>query len=143
LKRVATLSERRNIIAHHMFGPTDEGDGIFILRVRAKGKFSLPEERWSDEDCDQLAAEMFALRAALEEIEHGLREHIDLTALLESMANEGSPQEGPQLAAYPRPQSVPRAPSTKRRLGGQIGVDPLASVAVPKAAKKRRTKKKD
>jgi hypothetical protein len=47
LDDVATLSGDRNMIAHDMFMADDEGDGVQFIVVKAKGKLSFPETRWS------------------------------------------------------------------------------------------------
>ena len=47
LEEISTLSGDRNMMAHDMFFPDDEGDGVQFLVVKAKGKLAFPKTHWS------------------------------------------------------------------------------------------------
>jgi hypothetical protein len=73
LKLIKTISDRsadRNLIAHEWFCADSDGDGVKFSIVKAKGKFELPDTRWTVADfvtkCDELN-DFFLGLVALEE----------------------------------------------------------------------------
>ena len=50
LDAISKLSADRNMIAHDMFFDDDKGNGVKFLVMKAKGKLSYPETRWSIDD---------------------------------------------------------------------------------------------
>lgn len=46
LQKVANYSAVRNMMAHEMFGPAENG-GVEFLVIKAKGEIKLPKEEWS------------------------------------------------------------------------------------------------
>lgn len=48
LSKIADLATKeRNLIAHEAFAADKEGDGVRFFVIKAKGKLSFPEARWS------------------------------------------------------------------------------------------------
>jgi hypothetical protein len=47
LETIGSLSLDRNMMAHDVFFPDDQGDGVQFLVIKAKGKLSIPPTRWS------------------------------------------------------------------------------------------------
>lgn len=67
LDRVSDLSGERNLVAHNMFSPHEDG-GVEFFLVKAKGKFALPETVWSIEDFVLKHSEMTELAKEIERL---------------------------------------------------------------------------
>jgi hypothetical protein len=69
LTSVADITRtERNIIAHESFHQDDKGDGVRFMIVRAKGKITFPDIRWSVNDFGNKTQRIFELVAEIEEI---------------------------------------------------------------------------
>lgn len=62
------MTKERNILAHEPFWQDEEGDGVQFIIVRARGKLSFPNTRWSIEDFETKYAKLFSLRQTVERI---------------------------------------------------------------------------
>jgi len=68
LESASKMSTHRNMIAHDMFVPDDDGDGVRFVVIRARGKLSFPETRWSIADFMKKYIEIAQLTSRAEEI---------------------------------------------------------------------------
>lgn len=95
---VGKVAEKRNILAHNGFSPTE--DGVEFFYFKAKGKVSLPEEKWTYDDFDQHIAEMIRLSRALSELNKSLPDHPakKLAGNLMDIINHSDPGLRPGLA---------------------------------------------
>jgi hypothetical protein len=55
LSDVSDFSLDRNMIAHDMFIPDPEGDGVEFYVIKAKGRFDIPKVAWSVADFEKRA----------------------------------------------------------------------------------------
>lgn len=83
LESVIKMAEQRNILAHNTFFARE--DGVDFFRVKAKGKFSLPDEIWTYETFDGFYVEMMRLGDAIRHLTETLVKH-PATALATVMA---------------------------------------------------------
>lgn len=131
LLQVSRYADQRNVAAHTMFGPADDGDGVMFLRVKAKGKLSWPEERWPQRAFQEKIHDMAILREALANIAERFGEHSFSYADL--MATTGATTPRPtgggllSMAARQR-QSAQSLPSPIPGAIGEIPHDPLEGV---------------
>lgn len=98
LKSVVSIAENRNILAHHHFSPMD--DGVDFYRVKAKGKLSLPDTKWTYEQFNRFYYEMGRLTQAIIALDKAIVKHPAtelLTAMTESLGNM-NPQLRPAIA---------------------------------------------
>jgi hypothetical protein len=68
IKELGEYAKVRNMVAHHPFEPDEATKGVKFLVVKARGKYDLPEEKWSP---DQFGKERDAIdeyRSVLEQI---------------------------------------------------------------------------
>lgn len=56
------LTTERNLLAHESFWDDDKGDGVQFLTVRAKGKLTFPNIRWSIQDFQERYNKLYELR---------------------------------------------------------------------------------
>ena len=66
LKQIATASSNRNMLAHDLFYPSDDGNGVAFFITKAKGKFDVPATVWS---IDQFEAEFLGIERFTESLE--------------------------------------------------------------------------
>lgn len=88
MARIGSLSEDRNIAAHHMFYPKDTGDAVVFLVVRARGKVKFPDIVWSINDFDRKCDEIEVAHRQLRSVVHAATRIITLAdaALLSGKA---------------------------------------------------------
>jgi len=98
LESVIKVSEKRNILAHNGFNPTE--DGVDFFYFKAKGKVVLADEKWTYDDFDQHIAEMIRLSRALSELNKSLPDHPakKLAGNLMDIINHSDPGLRPDLA---------------------------------------------
>jgi hypothetical protein len=68
LNKVATMSSKRNMLAHDVFGPSDDGKSVAFFVIKAKGKLEFPDTIWSPADFMKECAEIRALTTEFEEM---------------------------------------------------------------------------
>jgi len=90
LRRIADLSiADRNAIAHDLFMPDDEGDGILFLTVKAKGPLRFPKNRWSITDVNTKCAELTKITKELKTLSSRMKEVKIEEFIAKSPANQG------------------------------------------------------
>lgn len=67
LEDVRNASADRNMIAHEMFGPDEDGDGVEFLITRAKGKLTFPKTKWSISEFEEKYSTLISLTKKLGE----------------------------------------------------------------------------
>lgn len=65
MKRIATLSTDRNMVAHDPFLPDEKGDGVVFFVIKAKGKIQFPDAVWSISKFDEKAEELTKIHSEL------------------------------------------------------------------------------
>lgn len=65
LIRIGTLSNDRNIVAHDLFFPDDEGEGIEFLVTKATARLQFPRHKWTVDQVEQRSDELRAIRETL------------------------------------------------------------------------------
>jgi hypothetical protein len=68
INELAELSAHRNMMVHNPFGPDGAQKGVEFLRVKAKGKFELPNEVWDEARFDAGVTDVHHYQALLIEI---------------------------------------------------------------------------
>jgi len=53
LNKIATMTEERNSVAHHLFLASDDRPTVEFFKTRAKGKLEYPEMKWTIDDFRQ------------------------------------------------------------------------------------------
>jgi hypothetical protein len=92
--------KERNMIAHDAFAADTDGDGVRFFVMKAKGKLTFPETRWSIADFDQKIQNLTRLASILRSIaDRFTKKTPDLATLLQEPTNALS------ALAYPDPQS--------------------------------------
>lgn len=89
LVRLGELSLDRNMVAHDLFVSDENGDGIEFIVMKATGKLTFPEVRWSVDDVEAKSDELLALRETLKELEIKLKNADLLKALLQPQPQGG------------------------------------------------------
>ena len=127
LNEIADMSRvDRNVIAHDMFWPDDEGDGVKFNVVKATGKLAVPDVRWSQADFEAkyekiinlhkevgqltIAIKPFSLARALREAPAGPTGNAMTNAMLSGLGLLG-PQTQP-LPGNPDSNPLPASPKT-------------------------------
>jgi hypothetical protein len=75
-------SKRRNMAAHHMFGPSKDKKGVTFLVVKAKGKLSLPDVTWSLKDLNVILETLAGFQTELREIQAKISNEALVRALM-------------------------------------------------------------
>lgn len=116
LQRIGTISDDRNMVAHDVFGPDDQGDGIEFLVTKASGKLTFPDVRWSVQDTLDKSEELGAISEQLKKLKSDLSQsdliralarHPNALASLYQPPIDGLPALGSQGEAPPQPPSDP------------------------------------
>lgn len=63
----------RNVVAHERFSEDDKGNGIKFSIVRAKGKVTFPDVRWSAEEVLMKTERLFELTDTLDSMRRSIR----------------------------------------------------------------------
>jgi hypothetical protein len=78
----------RNMMAHDMFGPAEDGKNVVFFVVKAKGKLVFPNTVWTETDFENAHKEIDGFTAFLKE----LRKKIDRTKVAQALT--ASPPTG-------------------------------------------------
>ena len=91
LNQITTMSETdRNVVAHDLFGPDPDGDGVEFLVIKAKGKLKFPEVKWSINDCVEKINKMNFYRKQLEGLQQSFKNNSLINQLLAHDTSEHS-----------------------------------------------------
>jgi hypothetical protein len=63
----------RNIVAHNLFVPTETGDGVEFVVVRARGKLNFPKNDWSVAKFEEIQEEIGEFSNELESLRENLK----------------------------------------------------------------------
>lgn len=94
LEAIASMSDKRNVVAHVPFGP-HKGGGVDFITIKAKGKLAFPDMVWSKADFNRECHLMSDLAEALDQT-------IDKLSAIRSLvtAKSGATKEGPSKLAH-------------------------------------------
>lgn len=69
---IGTMSNDRNMVAHDLFGPDEDGGGIEFLVTKANGKLAFPDVKWTVDDTEAKSDELLLVAAELRELKKDL-----------------------------------------------------------------------
>ena len=72
LQAIANYSPTRNMMAHDMFRPTDDGTGVKFIVVKAKGTLNIPDISWSVADFISAVEKIVGFSTSLSDLEKRL-----------------------------------------------------------------------
>lgn len=90
LNSIANYSPVRNMIAHDMFWPTEDGKGVQFFVIRAKGKFEIPDMQWDQKKFNEEYRAIDSFKGELAELVKRLGHAQLLEALASAMSDEPS-----------------------------------------------------
>lgn len=135
IDRIGDMAGQRNLVAHNIFAPHDDG-GVEFFLIKAKGKFAAPETVWSIEDFLNKNHEMTQLAEALNGIVAATASH---QRLIKAVMRNQRPMTN-AFSALSTPDNV--APNLLNLLDPPPPVGPHSANATPeKAPRKLRERK--
>ncbi|MBS4045781.1 MAG: hypothetical protein KG075_05510 [Alphaproteobacteria bacterium] len=72
LQDISDYSPTRNMMAHDVFGETEDGKGVTFFVVKAKGAFSIPDTVWYFPQFEEAYLKVHSFYEALKEMENAL-----------------------------------------------------------------------
>lgn len=109
IDKIGDFSLKRNIVAHELFIPSDQCDGVHFLVTKANGKITFPSEHWSTIEFAKYYAQMREFDDAMEV----LIERLGTSSLVKALtAAEGTKKE-------------PMTELSQLGLGGLLSPQPL------------------
>ncbi len=110
LNDIAGFAKHRNMVAHDLFAPNEDGRGVVFFVVRAKGKITMPPTIWTKDDFDEKCDKLDDWTDELRELQTTLKTARLAEALIKdpSVRNALAPTEdtGPlMLRDLPFPQT--------------------------------------
>jgi hypothetical protein len=91
LQQIADSAHKRNMVAHDLFFPPADGDGVRFLVFKAKGKFSMPETIWTTDQFGDEFVEISRWTTELERLKERLTFSENLTKFLAATLSEPNP----------------------------------------------------
>jgi hypothetical protein len=86
LNTLANLSGDRNMVAHDQFEHDPDGDGIRFWVIKAKGRWGLPDTRWSAKEVERKCSELTEIAEMLKR----LRQDFRLSKVLTRLTSAGA-----------------------------------------------------
>ena len=87
--RIGDVSNDRNMVAHDLFFPHHEGDGIEFLVTKATGKVQFPKHQWSVDDVEARCEELRLIAGKLKELKPLFQQSDIIKALINQKSDSG------------------------------------------------------
>lgn len=114
LNKLWGLIDKRNIIVHHLFSPTEDETATEFMVIEAKGSLKFPEIIWTLKDFNQSFKKMEALYVELRELTTELKEAGRRAAFRRQLVAALSPipsSDAPSQLNFQNPPAPRRKPS--------------------------------
>ena len=93
LNGIKSKTNLRNMAAHELFCPSDDGKGVKFFRIQAKGKFRIPETTWDSAMLDAECAQLDELADNIKRIGEKARSAVNLRLIAQAL-NAPTPSLG-------------------------------------------------
>ena len=87
LVKLGKFTTERNMVAHDVFGVSDDRDGVIFLVTQAKGRLKFPEIVWTKRDFEKRQQKMDAFTQMLVGLVADMKQHAQTVPLAKALAS--------------------------------------------------------